>query len=304
MISAIVIGGPSAGYKGSSDRKKLSMKNRMGNMKRQSLFKLVIIFLALFAGLSLADVVEIIQIRYRSAPDALRIAEKLLTKDGSVTMDERTNSLVVKDSEESVGRIQKIMGNFDKAVDQAKISVRFNENESDSGRLVSAGGSLHGKNWDISSGTKKKGVEIRVEDIDKSRQSGSEYFISVASGSPAYIVTGKSIPYREKWVRFGGKHAVAGDSIHFEKIETGIEITPVIAGDHADIRIVPRISEGGQEGGIIRFSEASTRMTVPLGKWVTIGGADQKDNEVLNAVLEKGGGTRDSSFSISIMIEK
>ncbi|OQW96842.1 MAG: hypothetical protein BWK74_07590, partial [Desulfobacteraceae bacterium A6] len=107
-------------------------------MKRQSLFKLVIIFLALFAGLSLADVVEIIQIRYRSAPDALRIVEKLLTKDGSVTMDERTNSLVVKDSEESVGRIQKIMVNFDKAIEQAKIRVRFNENESDSGRLVSA----------------------------------------------------------------------------------------------------------------------------------------------------------------------
>lgn len=272
-------------------------------MKRQSFCKSIIIFMVFFAGLSLADVVEIIQIRYRSAPDALRIVEKLLTKGGSVTMDERTNSLVVKDSEESVGRIVKIIETFDKAIEQAKIRVRFNENESDSSRLVSAGGSLHGKNWEISSGKKKNGVEVRAEDVSKSRQTGSEYFISVASGSPAYIVTGKSIPYREKWVRIGGKRAVAGDSVHFEKIETGIEITPVIAGDHADIRIVPRISDGGQEGGIIRFSEASTRMTVPLGKWVTIGGADQKENEVLNAVLEKGGGTHDSFFSISIMIE-
>ena len=273
-------------------------------MKRASFFKLTIIFLVFFLGLSLADVVEIVQIRYRSATDALRIVEKLLTKDGSVTMDERTNSLVVKDSEESVGRIIKIIANFDKAIEQAKIRVRFNEKESDSERLVSAGGSLRGKNWEISSGKKKNGVEVRAEDVSKSRQAGSEYFISVASGSPAYIVTGKSIPYREKWVRIGGKHAIAGDSVHFEKIETGIEITPVIAGDHADIRIVPRISDGGREGGIIRFSEASTRMTVPLGKWVTIGGADQKENEVLNAVLEKGGGTQNSSFSVSIMIEK
>lgn len=273
-------------------------------MKRQSFCKSIIIFMVFVAGLSIADVVEIIQIRYRSAPDALRIVEKLLTRDGSVTMDERTNSLVVRDSEESVGRIIKIIETFDKAVEQAKIRVRFNENESDSGRLVSAGGSLRGKNREISSGKKKNGVEVRVEDIDKSRQTGSEYFVTVASGSPAYIVTGKSIPYREKWVRIGGKHAIAGDSVHFEKIETGIEITPVITGEHADIRIVPRISDGGQEGGIIRFSEASTRMTVPLGKWVTIGGVDQKENEVLNAVLEKGSGTHDSFFSISIMIEK
>jgi len=273
-------------------------------MKRLSLWKSIIIFLAFFSGLSLADVVEIIQIRYRSAPDALRIVEKLLTRDGSVTMDERTNSLVVKDSEESVGRVKKIIETFDKAIKQAKIRVRFNENESDSDRMVSDGGSVHGKNWKISSGTKTNGVEVRAGDVSKSRQTGSEYFVTVASGSPAYIVTGKSIPYREKWVRIGRKRSIAGDSVHFENIETGIEITPVIAGDHADIRIVPRISDGGEEGGIIRFSEASTRMTVPLGKWVTIGGADQKENEVLNAVLEKGSGTQSSSFSVSILIEK
>jgi len=276
----------------------------MGNMKRQSFCITIIIFMGFFVGLSLADVVEIIQIRYRSAPDALRIVEKLLTRDGSVTMDERTNSLVVKDTEESVGRILKIIATFDKAIEMAKIRVRFNENESESGRQFSTGGSVHGKNWEISSGKKRNGVEVRFEDIDKSRQTGSEYFVTVASGSPAYIVTGKSIPYRQKWVHITGKRAISGDSVHFEKIETGIEIIPVITGDHADIRIVPRISDGGQEGGVIRFSEASTRMTVPLGKWVTIGGADQKDNEVLNAVLEKGGGTHDSSFSISIMIEK
>jgi len=273
-------------------------------VKRALFFKSIVIFLAFFPGLSLADVVEIIQIRYRSATDALRIVEKLITKDGSVTMDDRTNSLVVKDSEESVGRILKIISTFDKAIEMAKIRVRFNENESESSRQIAAGGSVHGKNWKISSGKKKNGVEVRIEDIDKTRQTGSEYFVTVASGSPAYIVTGKSIPYREKWVRIGGKHSVAGDSVHFEKIETGFEIMPVIAGDHADIRIVPRISDGEQKGGIIRFSEASTRMTVPLGKWVTIGGADQKENEILNAVLEKGSGTQSSSFSISIMVEK
>lgn len=273
-------------------------------MKRAPILKLTIIFLVFFLGLSLADVVEIIEIRYRSAADALRIVEKLLTKDGSVTMDERTNSLVIKDSEKSVGRIIKIIADFDKVIEMAKIRVRFNENESESGRRISAGGSVHGKNLEISSGRKKNGVEVQIEDIDKNRQTGSEYFVTVASGSSAYIVTGKSIPYREKWVRIGKKHVIAGDSVHFENIETGIEIIPVIKGEHADIRIVPRISDVGWGGGIIRFAEASTRMTVPLGKWVTIGGADQKENEVLNAVLDRGSATHDSSLSISIMVDK
>jgi type II secretory pathway component GspD/PulD (secretin) len=255
-------------------------------------------------GISFADVVEIFEIRYRSASDALGIVEKLLTKEGSVTMDVRTNSLVVKDSDESVGRIKKIISDFDKAIETAKIRVRFSEKKSDSGRVISGGGSIGNDDWKISAGSGRKGFEARLEDVDKSVNAGSEYFVTVASGSPAYIVTGKSIPYREKWVHIGGKRVISGDAVHFEKIETGIEIIPVIRGDHADIRIVPRISDGGDKGGIIRFAEASTRMTVPLGKWVTIGGADQKENEILNAVLEKGSGTQGSSFSVSIMIEK
>jgi type II secretory pathway component GspD/PulD (secretin) len=292
------------GFQGSSDWKKYSMNDRLGNMKRLSLCRSTVVSLVFFAALSFADVVEIIQIHYRSAADALKIVENLLTKEGSATMDEHTNSLVVKDNEESVGRIMKIISNFDKAVEQAKIRVRFNENESDSGRLISAGGYVRGKNWAISSGKKKKDVEVSVEDIDKSRQTGSEYFINVASGSPAYIVTGKSIPYREKWIRLTGRRAVAGESVHFENIETGFEVTPVITGDHADIRITPRISGGGDKGGIIRFAEAATSLRVPLGKWVTIGGADQKENEVLNALFERGDGTKSASFSVSIMVER
>nr|CBX31157.1 hypothetical protein N47_E46690 [uncultured Desulfobacterium sp.] len=265
---------------------------------------LSIIIMCSFICLScFADTVEIIQIRYRSAGDALKIVESLITPDGSVTMDERTNSLVVKDSEQSVTRILQVMQKFDKAIEQAKVRIRFTENEIDENRSVSITGGVHGKHGRISSGANPDGVDVRVKDVDKRKSAGNEYFINVASGSPAYIITGKRVPYNERWINLNRRHPVGMDTVVFENVETGLEVTPVIRGDHADIKIVPRISDRKQ-GGIIRYSEAATVINVPLGKWVTIGGADKNQNEVLQTFFENSGKDKVSYFSISIMVEK
>lgn len=276
-------------------------------MKKISFFKIVILC---FFGccVCFADTVEIIRIHYRSADDALVVVKNLLTQDGSVTMDQRTNSLVVKDSEESVARILQVMKKFDKAIEQAKISIRFIENEIDESRAVSVKGGVHGKNWKISSGRKSDGVDVSLKDVDKRKSTGRQYFVRTASGSPAYIVTGERVPYRERWVNLNRRYPVAMDTVVYENIETGFEITPIIRGDRAHVKIVPRISDAnhhrGKNKGIIRYSEAATSLDVPLGKWVTVGGADKKQNEVLQTFFASGGKDEESNFAISIKVEK
>jgi hypothetical protein len=42
---------------------------------------------------------------------------------------------------------------------------------------------------------------------------------------------------------------------------------------------------------------------VPIGQWVTIGGASQQSNEVVRAVLEAGRGEKSSVTSISLLVE-
>lgn len=272
-------------------------------MKTTSYLKIIIICSFIYS-FCFADTVEIIQIRYRSAEDAFRIVENLLTQDGSVTMDERTNSLVVKDSEESVARILQVMEKFDKAIEQAKISIRFIENEINEDMAVSIKGGVHGKDWKISSGRKANGVDVRLKDINKRKNADRQYFVTTASGTPAYIVTGKRVPYRERRGNLNRKHPLAMDTVVYENVETGFEITPVIKGDRADVKIVPRISDVDNQTSIIRYSEAATFVNVPLGEWVTIGGADENQNEVLQSFFERGGEDKESNLLISIKVEK
>jgi type II secretory pathway component GspD/PulD (secretin) len=135
-----------------------------------------------------------------------------------------------------------------------------------------------------------------------SRGGSSEYFINALSGSWAYIRVGQDIPYTARWSDLCRRY---GRPVVFQRIETGFDVKPVIREGMADVEIVPRISEtgsGGRPGGV-QFAEASTRVQVPLGQWVTIGGSDQSANEVLRAILEAGSSRQSSALSIQLFVE-
>ncbi len=85
-----------------------------------------------------------------------------------------------------------------------------------------------------------------------------------------------------------------------------MDVTPVLMGDRADIKIVPRISYLGGPGEktVVRCTRAQTEVTVPFGQWTTIAGVNVGANEAMNAILESGSRSGDSSLSISLMVEK
>jgi hypothetical protein len=79
----------------------------------------------------------------------------------------------------------------------------------------------------------------------------------------------------------------------------------VIRETLAEVEIVPRISEmdSGGSSGVVCFGEAATRLHVPLGQWVLIGGSDQSTSEVMRAILEAGRSQQSSALSIQLMVE-
>jgi len=250
--------------------------------------------------------VDVIPIHYRTAAEVLPVVKTLLSPEGRATFDARTNALVLIDTDESIQRIRAFLLKYDTPVQQVRIRLKFHEILSSQERSVSASGGVSGEDWKISTGKKSKdGIEIQVDDKKASQRRTSEHFIITTSGSPAYILTGKEIPYRQRWAYLSRRYAAFTDTVVFRRIETGMEILPVIVGNHANIEVTPRISHVGPDGGkgIVRFTGASTQLSVPLGQWVEIGGTDEETNEVIRAILESGTGEDNSTLSISIKVE-
>lgn len=267
----------------------------------------LLLFLTAFilSNVSHADEVAVIRIKYRGAEELASIVQGLLSPDGHLSVDTRVNSLVIVDNPTAIQRVHDYLNRFDVPIEQLRIRVRFYEKQSAARRSASVEGSVSGKDWRITAGKQNKdGVEVNLENRKRDQNSVSEYFVMTSSGSPAYIATGKEIPYRQTWGYRLGRHRKKSGPVTYKQIETGFEVTPRVVGDQVNLQIVPRITHDNTTDGVIRFHGAQTHLMVPLGQWVEIGGSDGQQNEIVSEILSRRRSDEMISLTMAIMVEK
>ena len=267
------------------------------------------LFIALFmlCSASDADELAVIKIKYRRADELLPIVRSILSPSAKVTVATRVNSLVIIDNPDTIQRVRDYLAAFDIPVEQVRIRVRFHERLTDAERSASIDGRVSGKDWRIATDKQTKdGIEANLEQRKHLQTGVSEYFVTTASGSPAYIRTGKEIPYLENWGNLSHWHrrTTGPETVTFKEVETGFEVTPRIVGEHAELKIVPRIANDETEEGVIRFHGAQTNIMVPLGQWVEVAGSDGQQNKIINEILTQRRGDKMVSLSMAVMVEK
>lgn len=266
-------------------------------------FGLVTTLILLCSVLS-ANEVAVIKVKYRKAAELIPVVQSMLSANGSVTVSQRVNSLVIVDNPEAIRRVYAYLERFDKPVEQVRIHVRFNTSGSDEERAVAARGRYSNENVSIAVGGKKKdGVEISGQDRGHRRSSSFGAFVVAMSGSPAFISTGEEIPYQQGSA-FVRRHAPGDGTVEWQTAESGFEITPIVAGDNVHLKIVPFVAYDDRKDAVIRFFTAQTELTTPFGQWVEIGGTADQKNEIFREILSQSKSGGNSVNSISIMVER
>jgi hypothetical protein len=280
------------------------------DMQNKAALTILLFFVACLAaggwhGRSAASEVAVIRLKYSWAAEVLPIVQSMLSPAGTVTVSERINSLVIVDDPDAIGRVRAYLDQFDRPVEQVRIHVRFHEKRSDTSDAVAGRAKVSGDSWGASAGGKKKdGVDLALEERRRRQTNSAEYFVFATAGRPAFIRAGQEIPYRANWPDYTRRYASRGDAVVFQTVETGFDVTPTVAGENVHLRIVPRIAYGDQEEAIIRYYGAQTELTVPLGRWVEIGGSNTQSNEVIEEILSRGGREQRASMVMSLMVEK
>jgi hypothetical protein len=252
--------------------------------------------LILFYSVLSANEVAVIKVQYRKAAEMVPIVQTMLSAGGSVTVSQRVNSLVIVDNPEAIRRVYAYLERFDKPVEQVRIHVRFNTPGASEERAVAARGRYSKDNVSVAVGRKKKdGVDISGEDRGHRRNSTSSAFVVAMSGSPAFIRTGKEIPYRQ---------GSDGGTVVWKNAESGFEITPIVVGDNVHLKIMPRLVYDHSKDGVIRLFGAQMELTTPFGQWVEIGGTPDQQNEIFREILSQSMGAGNSANTISIMVER
>lgn len=276
------------------------------------LYALLVLFLGFHEITTIADPAvcraetDVIPVHYRSGPEVLSVVQHLLSPGGTATFSDRAHALIITGSEASIQRIRTFLETFDTAPQQVRIRLKFGEVQTSGERSVSGQGRVSGDGWSISTGGKAQdGVDLRVEDRERRYRQTREHVLVTTSGTPAYIFTGIEIPHRRRWADLCRRYAACIDAVDYRRVETGMEILPKVVGNRANVEIIPRVSgvDARDPSGVVRFTQASTRLWVPLGRWVDIGGTQTGGHEVLSTILGGSGSREKASLSLSLMVE-
>jgi len=73
---------------------------------------------------------EVIAVKHGTASDMVKGVKAILSQRGTVDTDDRTNSLVIRDIPENIGKVKQLVKTLDKETDQIKISTQLLEIES------------------------------------------------------------------------------------------------------------------------------------------------------------------------------
>jgi type II secretory pathway component GspD/PulD (secretin) len=250
-----------------------------------------------------AGEVAVVRVQYRRAAELVPVVQSMLSAGGSVTVSQRTNSLVIVDTPEAIQRVYAYLERFDRPAEQVRIHVRFHMQGDQQERTLEARGRVSSQDMTLATGGRQKdGLDLAVEDRRRRQQNDSEAFVVAMSGSPALIRTGRQVPYRQSSAFFR-RHAPHDRAVVWQNAESGFEVTPTVVGDTVRLTIVPRIVYDDRQDAVVRFLDAQTELTVPIGQWVEIGGAAAQENEVFKEILSRSQGEGNTLTSMSLLVE-
>lgn len=275
-----------------------------------------------------ADSIETIQLHHRPAAELIPLIKPMLHANDSVTG--QGFQLFVRSSEQNLEQLRRMVEQLDTASQQLLISV-FQGSERDLRALAVGGGfNYQGSDGDISVGSGERttrggsvrystgGASVNVNTLStRGRLSDNPiHQLRVSEGAPGYIETGQSIPYFSGPAWWGRHHrdgagveagvephgagVVAG--VEFKDVTTGFYVLPRVHGDQVTLDISPhKQALSDSRPGTIDTQGASTRVTGPLGQWMTIGGVTDQTSRSSSGI-----GTRlstDSRTNDSIWIK-
>ncbi len=239
----------------------------------------------------------VIPVRHGTAKDMVKSVKAVISQRGTIDTDDRTNSLVIRDTPEHIQKVKQLVKTLDKETDQIKISAQLLEIES--GALTELG-----INWSMVS---RKSAQLL--EGDKTEASFSQITDRVSDPIATYTFAtvqgdfdiegvvsalvssnkGKIIAHpeittvdnREAFIQMGQKIPIkqfdeAGNVvIQFEEVGTILRVTPHITSENRILlKLKPERSSYtfDANGVIINTNNAETNVVVGNGQTAVIGG--------------------------------
>jgi type II secretory pathway component GspD/PulD (secretin) len=272
-------------------------------------------------ALSQVTVLEVIPLRYRTAPEVIPIIQPMLSREGSVSGLQ--GQLIVRTTPANLEEIRRILASIDTAPRQLLITVRQDADIDRSRSSASVSGSVGGERGRITippgsrdprggsvvigegdDRVRAQAVENRSVESDRSTQA-----VRVMEGREAFVSVGQSVPVRERQVRRvvinGQVVEQVVEGTQYRDANTGFYVLPRLAGDRVTLDISPqRESLSRQVPGAVNVQSVVTTVSGRLGEWMEIGGIGQDASGQQSVIFGRTTTTTRDSRRVLVRVEE
>ncbi|MCW8906463.1 MAG: hypothetical protein OQL28_04375 [Sedimenticola sp.] len=271
-------------------------------MKR--LFLILAVLLCTPAQLLADYPLEIIELKSRQVSEMIPLLRPFVDADGSIAG--MNNQLIIRTSPENLREIQKILQRLDQPPRHLMISVRQvsaasvsrDRSQADINAMIGNGKVIVGRQ-----GT-HPGVRYRLKESSTRSDRDITHRLRVTEGYPAFITTGQAIPVPEQTTVIDGRTVYQQRTTRYRQVSSGFYVTPRLNGDRVMLDIGPRLERPSGEQDVFTNQQAHTRLSGPLGEWITIGGVSQQAGSSQDGVLNHARTANGDDRLIQVLVQE
>lgn len=280
------------------------------------LFAILILLPALVQAPARAQgVLEVIQLKYRTAEQVIPVLQPLIPPPG--TISGLQNQLIVRTTPANLADIRRVLETLDAMPRRLMITVRqdamldrdrtaagISGRVSSGNAAVTVPGSTAGRGASGGTLEVQRGDDAVRGRIDNTRSLESDrnvQTLQVLEGNSAFIRSGQSVPVPQRQVV---RTVVNGQivervssAVEYRDVMSGFSVLPRVSGDRVTLEVSPQsdtLANPGQNpaGGSINVQRAATTVSGRLGEWIEIGGMTQSAASEQSVLL---GSTRETA---------
>ncbi|MGH8238203.1 MAG: secretin N-terminal domain-containing protein, partial [Steroidobacteraceae bacterium] len=250
----------------------------------------VLISICLSACPVLAQSLEVIDLKYRTAAEVIPVLQPLVEQGGALTGQDY--KLFVRASPANLRQLRAAVEQIDRKPNQLLVSVRrMTEQEVQLERArVSGTVSNRGSN-----------VSVQATDSSVRDRSSGIASVQVIEGSSAFISSGSDVPIVTSVAAGVGRRPFAAATTSYRNVSSGFLVTPRLNG----AQVVLDIEQQDERvvNGSIQTQRLTTQASGPLGEWMRLGGVHETASTQQRGILSRQYSTQSDAREIWVKVE-
>lgn len=261
-------------------------------------------------------VLEVIDLKYRSADQIVPMLKPLLAPGGTISALQ--NRVIVRTTPENLMELHKVLDAVDTVPRRLMTSVRQEAVGSGVASAAEVSGSIgaDGARVTVPGSRSKQGATAEVrkgDNVARARVLHSQsaatdrgvQTVQVLEGNEALIRIGQSVPVRSRSVMQTPQGARISESTEYRDADTGFRVRPRLNGDRVTLEISSRRNSlADPHSQTFNVQRVDTVVSGKLGEWMKISGVDQSRMQTDSATISRRSGSFSDDRKVFLKVDQ